>query len=560
MELLPTAPCVLAFLLILALCTQGDATQGIGHLRIPRVRRDASLGSQLTGSQSNAPYSYRTEYYSQTLDHFAFTPEATSTFQQRYLINDEHWLKEGHGPIFVYMGNEGYIDWFANNTGFLWDIAPEFGALLVFPEHRYYGESMPFGSQEAAYRNASTLGYLSSEQALADYATLIVDLKRNLSAGNSSVVVFGGSYGGMLAAWFRIKYPHIACGAVASSAPILEFDDVVPLDSFYHIVSEDFKRESVSCFETIKASWDVIDQVAASPANGLLKLGEVFRLCRTPESAEEVKDWLSEAYANLAMVDYPSPAAFLAPLPAWPIREVCRQMDGAPAGSSLLERIYAGANVYFNYSGDATCFEIGADPHGENGWNYQACTEMVMPMSSNASNSMFEASEWDLPAFVKSCQDQFGVTPRPNWVLTEYGGRDVQTVLRYSASNIVFSNGDLDPWSGGGVLEDISSTIHAVKIKDGAHHLDFRAALPDDPPSLIAARKTEKAYIAKWVSQRRESSRSGVFFGPRLAIFLAGSAAILFGAIGMLLGALGAREYVKREQSSRAGYRSLQGV
>lgn len=55
---------------------------------------------------------------------------------------------------------------------------------------------MPFGSQEAAYKNASTLGYLSSEQALADYATLIVDLKRNLSAGNSSVVVFGGSYGG----------------------------------------------------------------------------------------------------------------------------------------------------------------------------------------------------------------------------------------------------------------------------------------------------------------------------------------------------------------------------
>jgi lysosomal Pro-X carboxypeptidase len=48
---------------------------------------------------------------------------------------------------------------------------------------------------------------------------------------------------------------------------------------------------------------------------------------------------------------------------------------------------------------------------------------MVMPMSSNASNSMFEASDWDLPAFVKSCQEKFGVTPRPKWVLTEYGGR-----------------------------------------------------------------------------------------------------------------------------------------
>ena len=49
-----------------------------------------------------------------------------------------------------------------------------------------------------AYTNASTLGYLSSTQALADYANLIVDLKNNLSAIDSPVVVFGGSYGGSM--------------------------------------------------------------------------------------------------------------------------------------------------------------------------------------------------------------------------------------------------------------------------------------------------------------------------------------------------------------------------
>lgn len=49
-----------------------------------------------------------------------------------------------------------------------------------------------------AYSNSSTLGYLSSTQALADYATLIIDLKKNLSAEESPVVVFGGSYGGSM--------------------------------------------------------------------------------------------------------------------------------------------------------------------------------------------------------------------------------------------------------------------------------------------------------------------------------------------------------------------------
>lgn len=39
----------------------------------------------------------------------------------------------------------------------------------------------------------------------------------------------------------RLKYPHIAIGALASSAPILQFDDIVPADTFYNIVSNDFK-------------------------------------------------------------------------------------------------------------------------------------------------------------------------------------------------------------------------------------------------------------------------------------------------------------------------------
>lgn len=68
----------------------------------------------------------------------------------------------------------------------------------ILLQHRFYGESIPFGGKEVAYSNASTLGYLSSTQALADYATLIIDLKKNLSADGSPVVVFGGSYGGSM--------------------------------------------------------------------------------------------------------------------------------------------------------------------------------------------------------------------------------------------------------------------------------------------------------------------------------------------------------------------------
>ncbi|KAL1486600.1 hypothetical protein MTO96_046888 [Rhipicephalus appendiculatus] len=90
----------------------------------------------------------------------------------------------------------------------MWEWAPEFNALVVFAEHRFYGQSLPFGNK--SYESPHHLGYLTSEQALADYADLILHLKYTLpGAEKSAVVAFGGSYGGMLAAWFRVKYPHI---------------------------------------------------------------------------------------------------------------------------------------------------------------------------------------------------------------------------------------------------------------------------------------------------------------------------------------------------------------
>lgn len=88
----------------------------------------------------------------------------------------------------------------------------------------YYGTSLPFG--DAAY-DTPNLAYLSAEQALVDYVSLMHSLKANLSAEASPVIVFGGSYGGMLAAWAQIRHPGAFAGAIAASAPILQFDGEV---------------------------------------------------------------------------------------------------------------------------------------------------------------------------------------------------------------------------------------------------------------------------------------------------------------------------------------------
>lgn len=39
----------------------------------------------------------------------------------------------------------------------------------------------------------------------------------------------------------RLKYPHIAIGALSASAPVLQFEDIIPPEIFYDIVSNDFR-------------------------------------------------------------------------------------------------------------------------------------------------------------------------------------------------------------------------------------------------------------------------------------------------------------------------------
>lgn len=74
----------------------------------------------------------------------------------------------------------------------MWDIAPDYNAMLVFAEHRYYGSSLPFGND--SFNDLDHLGFLTSEQALADFDVLISHLKKE--HGDTPVVGFGGSYGG----------------------------------------------------------------------------------------------------------------------------------------------------------------------------------------------------------------------------------------------------------------------------------------------------------------------------------------------------------------------------
>lgn len=57
------------------------------------------------------------------------------------------------------------------------------------------------------------------------------------------------------------------------------------------------------------------------------------------------------------------------------------------------------------------------------------------------------------------------------------------------------------------MLTNLSDTLVAVVIPEGAHHLDLMFSHPLDPPSVREARRIEEAHIARWIEQARARGR-----------------------------------------------------
>ena len=121
---------------------------------------------------------------------------------------------------------------------------------------------------------------------------------------------------------------------------------------------------------------------------------------------EDIPSLLESAVVYAAMTDYPTASGFLTPLPAYPVREICRAVD---------------------HTGDAACFrgEEDADPYGMfdvDGWDWQACTEMVLMTYGLSNDSILQPPRpFNFTDVLDSCCNTTGLLPRPFWLETEFG-------------------------------------------------------------------------------------------------------------------------------------------
>lgn len=466
--------------------------------------KNGNIGAPILSKEYELPEDM---WFQQNLDHF--DPTNMQTWQQRYFKNAENY-KHG-GPIFLMIGGEGEANAKWMLEGQWIEYAKQYQAMCFQLEHRYYGKSHP-----TADLSVKNLKYLSSEQALADLAYFITGMTHlNQIPKDSKWIVFGGSYPGSLAAWMRMKYPHLVHGAVSTSGPLLAQID---FQQYYVVVEDSLRTHSQACVDTIINATQQI-HVMLRHKIGQQSLSDKFKLCDKIDPVQTKKKDISNLYETLAgnfaeVVQYNKDNRNSSKTSNITIDTVCDILTNNKNGISV-DRLAEVSNLILTANNE-TCLDYKYSKmidelknvswksemaDGGRQWTYQTCTEFGFFQTSTARPKLFSET---FPAdfFIQQCVDIFG--PLYSIHLLENAIERTNTLygeLHIKTSNTVFVHGSIDPWHALGKITSSNPQVPAIYINGTAHCANMYPACKKDPQELIKARQVVGQLIGQWLKQ-----------------------------------------------------------
>jgi len=112
-------------------------------------------------------------FIEQPVDWFSDAPNKQQ-YRQRYWVYNK-WCTDG-GPVFFHTSGQDAVDKYWDRAGFVFELAETLKGCVVFPEHRYFGNSVPGGKD-----TGKDLAYLTIEQAMKDFVKLIESFREQKS-------------------------------------------------------------------------------------------------------------------------------------------------------------------------------------------------------------------------------------------------------------------------------------------------------------------------------------------------------------------------------------------
>ena len=477
---------------------------GMGKNRLERRHRDV-VGTLTAKEDTCADVE---EYYFKdaVIDNFApvNAQEKWHNKGQRYWINRKFWAGAG-APVFVFIGGEGEESCSRlTDSLYMYNLAEQNNALMIDVEHRYYGQSLP--TEDCSTKN---LAWLSSDQALADLARIIPHIKQMLNSPHSKVITFGGSYPGNLSGWFRLKYPSITQGSIASSAPVRAEEN---FSQYMDVVAEAMIHYGGQpCYNAFEEAANEIAKLAAEGigSDGMAKIEKDFNTCTKIKDELDLATFMANTMGlTQGITQYNNE------VPGSPtVSDMCQDMAGE--GSSYDKFVALNAKMAESYG--EKCNDIsykasvaylktsGLPTNAARSWIYQTCAEFGYYQTTDSPNQPFHAFKQiaGLDYSRKMCYDVYdgwSADPAIQFTNEKYGATGIDV------TNVVFTSGTIDPWHALGVtnytqpLPQYPSSL-PVYILGTAHCNDLKAPKDTDPESLVAAREIVAEYVNKWVSQ-----------------------------------------------------------
>nr|XP_018905597.1 PREDICTED: putative serine protease F56F10.1 [Bemisia tabaci] len=436
----------------------------------------------------------------QKLDHF--TPSLTATWEQHYAQDFEFY--DGNNLIFLMVGGDRDMDVGWLRQGFIAEQAEKFKAALFTIEHRFYGKSQPKPDLKT-----TSLKYLSSEQALADYAHFIETMNTEHGFKNPKWIVFGVSYGGSLAAWLRYKYPHLVYSAVSANAPLLA---KVDFHEYFESVSKTLSSiGGPECAETITTANKIMSEKIVNNAS---QYDELFELC-DPLSGSE--NDISSFFWNLAHrlvtdVEF---------MEEDEIKYACEILtdkniaDPVHRYAEFSRQTNYDFCVYAKYSDIINRWRLNkisyTEGWGARQWFYQTCTEFGWFATSSRKNNLF-GDKMTVDFYDSICKDVFDVKFDTKFVENavnktneKYRGLDLPV------TGVIFVHGTNDPWSKVGITKFPKKGSIAIRIKGGGHYGVLLPESPNDSEQLKNARTRISKILERWTKTKSfEQEKSAI--------------------------------------------------
>eukprot|EP00928_Gymnodinium_smaydae_P019145 TRINITY_DN17317_c0_g2_i2.p1 TRINITY_DN17317_c0_g2~~TRINITY_DN17317_c0_g2_i2.p1 ORF type:complete len:589 (-),score=94.70 TRINITY_DN17317_c0_g2_i2:74-1783(-) len=453
--------------------------------------------------------SLQPRYWNALADNFATpsSPLYLKRFQQKY-YTDCTSHKKG-GPVFFELGGEGPVR--SAPKGWMKELAEKYGAMLVQVEHRFYGDSVPFDSV-----NTSVLKLLTVDQALADYAGFIewYRVSHNLPCQidpDSKWFIFGGSYPGALASWFRIKYPNLSVGSLSSSGVVNSIFDFFMFDAHIaHAIGAECAqahRKVTATFEKYILERGEHEALAKSffGITGSMLDGDFFYMLADGLAMTVQYGKKSLLCANLTGMD---PDA--------------SEVDIMKNSAALIKSVWGndfGTSCFYDTSclSDPARYTVGAT---DRSWRWQKCYELAYLQSAPLQGQSHGGAPMqpalrsfmvNMTYMVNQCyeifgQDIFSNTPADAGAV-EFATNAINAKLggaQPTATNVFYSNFADDPWMEASVMPprdvDASQPYALANCDDCGHCNDLHAPSDDDPAELKAVRRRFVDYLDAWLT------------------------------------------------------------